>query len=82
MTPLAPARTGLRYQKLEDDITRAKANGGLLSCATYAVGAVHTIWSARDPAPALHYGARKLTRAVRRRARGPAPRRSSRRPSG
>jgi len=71
--PLVARDRELRYQKLEDDITRAKTNGGLASCATYAMGAVHTIWSASDPAPAVAYGARKLTRAARRRLPRRAP---------
>src|SRR4051812_18489755 len=69
-------RRELRYQKLEDDLTRVRTGGGaaaLAGCAAYALGAVHTIWSARDPAPALAYAARKLTRAARRRLPRPAP---------
>ncbi|HEV3228154.1 MAG TPA: ATP-grasp domain-containing protein [Solirubrobacteraceae bacterium] len=52
-------RPGVRYQYLEGDlqVARAERRGGLgrdlASCLRYAVGARHSILSARDPRPGL-----------------------------
>lgn len=54
-----PARTGVRYQALEEDVRRAlvERRGGaladLIGTALYAPGAAHSTWDARDPRPAV-----------------------------
>ena len=75
---------GLRFQWMEGDIRRALAErrGGIIddiwSCLTYSRGAVHCIWSARDPRPSMHEIAVLPRRATmrglsaRRRANGEA----------
>jgi CelD/BcsL family acetyltransferase involved in cellulose biosynthesis len=78
-TPRGPT-LGLRYQWLEGDLQRAvvERRGGLArdlwSCLRYSRGAVHSIWSARDPGPARHYLATLPGRAVRRELRDRAER--------
>jgi predicted ATP-grasp superfamily ATP-dependent carboligase len=53
------ARTGVRYQALEEDLRRARIErrAGLLAdvvgTAVYAVGAAHSTWVPDDPRPAL-----------------------------
>jgi len=82
--PLPPARLGVRYQILEEDLRRAvvERRGGLLpdvaGCLRYAPGAAHATWSLRDPAPAAHrawlharQSARSLSRKVGRSRRSP-----------
>jgi predicted ATP-grasp superfamily ATP-dependent carboligase len=54
------AAEGVRYQWMEGDLKRAltERRGGpardVLSCFGYSPGAVHPIWTWRDPRPALH----------------------------
>lgn len=68
----APARTGVRYQWLEGDLRRAaiERRGGaardIAVTLTYARGAVHSIWSRDDPAPALWFATRLGRRALRK----------------
>jgi hypothetical protein len=68
--PARAGRYGVRYQWLEGDIRAAIADGShpirqVLGCFRYAAGATHSIWSVRDPAPALRHAAELLGRAVR-----------------
>lgn len=72
--PLQPPRVGARYQWLTGDVqaiaaepTRRKTE--LLKALRWAVGAHHSIWSVRDPAPAAWY-VRHLMRSIAARARG------------
>jgi predicted ATP-grasp superfamily ATP-dependent carboligase len=66
------ARPGVRYQWLFGDILRAlvEKRGGvsrdLLGCLSFARGATHSVWSARDPGPALSYARLLSSRALRR----------------
>ena len=66
------ARAGVRYQWFEGDLRRALAEqrGGLkadvASCLAYARGAAHSVWSWRDPWPALSYATRLSGRAARK----------------
>jgi hypothetical protein len=52
---------GIRFQWLEGDLRRAlvQRRGGLVrdvfDCLAYAPGAVHTLWRANDPAPAMRF---------------------------
>lgn len=82
--PLPPARLGVRYQILEEDLRRAfvERRGGLLrdvaGCLRYAPGAAHATWSLQDPAPAAHrallhgrQAASSLSRKVGRGRRSP-----------
>jgi predicted ATP-grasp superfamily ATP-dependent carboligase len=63
---------GVRYQWLEGDLKRAlvQRRGGLVrdvaGTLRYAVGARHSLWSPRDPGPALHVAATLAGRAARR----------------
>lgn len=65
------ARVGVRYQWLEGDLRRAleERRGGLLrdvgGSLVYAVGAAHSVSSARDPRPAVRAAARILRGIVR-----------------
>lgn len=67
----SPARVGVRYQWLEGDLRRAVAEGkggivrDLANTVRYARGAVHSIWSKEDPAPALWHARRLAQRAGR-----------------
>lgn len=64
------ARSGVRFQELESDLQRARRErvGGLVPdvvrTLSFAVGAAHTVWSSRDPAPALGWVARLAVRRV------------------
>jgi predicted ATP-grasp superfamily ATP-dependent carboligase len=66
-------RPGVLYQWLEGDLRRARVErrGGLLrdvaGCLIAAPGRVHSIWSVRDPLPAVRYAAHL---AARRAVRG------------
>jgi predicted ATP-grasp superfamily ATP-dependent carboligase len=68
--PLAPVRTGVRYQWLEGDLRVATAAHrgdlvrGVLDCLRYARGAEHAIWSPADPLPQLRDGVRLLRQEV------------------
>ena len=68
-TSVGSARPGVRYHALEGDLLRALSErrvAPLAATARYTVGAVGSIWDARDPAPgALHL--RRLASRVRRR---------------
>lgn len=70
---LATARTGARYQWLEGDLRRAAASRQRLReiarSLWWAPGAVHSVWAANDPAPALRHAGALLSRAMRRAAR-------------
>ena len=69
---IGEAASGVRYQWFEGDLRRAFAErrGGrladVLSCFTYARGAAHSIWTWRDPIPALSYSGALTARAVRK----------------
>lgn len=70
--PRVTARAGVRFQELEQDLHRARVQrvGGLVrdmarTCA-FAPGAVHTIWSWRDPVPGVRWGATLVGNAIRR----------------
>lgn len=71
----APAMEGIRYQWLEGDLRRAmvERRGGLLrdvlGSLAFAPTAVHSVWLAADPVPALRYGSHLLRRAGGRAAR-------------
>ena len=62
-------RPGHRYQWLEGDLRRATAErkGGLvrdvMGCLSFAPTACHSIWSLRDPVPAITLAFRLATRA-------------------
>jgi predicted ATP-grasp superfamily ATP-dependent carboligase len=62
----------VRYQWLEGDLRRAmvEQRGGraadIRSCFAYSRGAVHSVWSARDPGPAMSYVTRLSGRAARK----------------
>jgi predicted ATP-grasp superfamily ATP-dependent carboligase len=66
------ARTGVRYQWFAGDVRRAlvERRGGLqedlLSCISYARGAAHSVWSVRDPGPAVSYARMLSSRALRK----------------
>jgi predicted ATP-grasp superfamily ATP-dependent carboligase len=66
------ARPGVRFHAFETDLVRARSerNGGLLrdliGTAAYAPGAAHTLWSARDPVPALRWAGSLAQRLARR----------------
>lgn len=66
---------GVRYQWLWADARRATQakRGGLVrdlaGVARYAPGAAHSVWSAKDPAPALKYTQAQLRQMLRRRLR-------------
>ena len=70
--PRVTARPGVRFQELEQDMTRARTqrSGGLardlFGTLAFAPRAVHTIWSARDPLPAIRWGATLLRQALGR----------------
>jgi predicted ATP-grasp superfamily ATP-dependent carboligase len=72
VSPAPAARLGVRYQWLEGDLRRARAERrhGLVrdvwGCLVYAVGAQHSIWQAGDPAPALRLGSRLARRVTRK----------------
>lgn len=63
-SPPGGARVGVRYQWLEGDLRRARAErrGGLLrdlsDSLRYSRGAVHATWAPRDPWPSVHQLAR------------------------
>jgi predicted ATP-grasp superfamily ATP-dependent carboligase len=65
-----PAAVGIRYQWLEGDLRRAlrERRGGLgrdvASCLWYALRSKHSIWSTRDPLPAMTYSASLIGRAI------------------
>jgi predicted ATP-grasp superfamily ATP-dependent carboligase len=69
---LHEARPGVRYQWLEGDLRRAmveqRGSRGqdLRSCIRYARGAAHSVWSWRDPGPALSYVGRLSGRAAKK----------------
>lgn len=66
LPPTRQARVGARYQWLEGDLRRARAErrGGLVrdvaTSLLYAAGATHSMWAASDPLPA----ARRLGRLL------------------
>lgn len=72
VSPAPNARIGIRYQWLEGDLRRARAErrNGLVrdvwDCLGYAVGARHSVWRASDPVPALRVGSRLARGAVRK----------------
>lgn len=59
------AKVGVRYQWLEGDLRRSPGLGAL----RYAVGAQHSIWSARDPRPAMQHVGQLVRRAARKAVR-------------
>jgi predicted ATP-grasp superfamily ATP-dependent carboligase len=67
-----PVRTRVRYQWLEGDLRRAGIQrcGGrardLAATFAYARGAVHSIWSRKDPAPAIWFTRELGKRALRK----------------
>jgi predicted ATP-grasp superfamily ATP-dependent carboligase len=69
---VADARPGVRYQWLEGDLRRAlvERRGGrladIVSCFRFARGAAHSVWSPRDPVPALSSTGSLASRAVRK----------------
>ena len=78
--PLVDALPGVRYQWFEADLKRAMLSGvkaflpQLVGAVAYARGATHSVWSIRDPLPAVFYTG-KLTRRlyaehIKRRSRG------------
>ncbi len=77
--PRRTARPGVRFQELEQDLRRARVErvGGfprdVLRTLAFAPGAVHTIWSRRDPMPAVRWGVTLLRHALQR---GDQPRES------
>lgn len=59
-----PAVPGVRYQWLYGDLRRAwRESRAVRPALSYARGAAHSVWDARDPRPGLVYGA-ALARAV------------------
>jgi predicted ATP-grasp superfamily ATP-dependent carboligase len=65
--PVAPARTGVRYQWLTRDLKASAAQDGRLRGTMDALRAAtrsrHSVWAARDPWPAIqHYGERVFGR--------------------
>ncbi len=66
--PRDSARAGVRFQELEQDLHRARVErvhglvSDVLRTLAFAPGAVHTIWSLRDPMPAVRWGATLLRR--------------------
>jgi len=71
------ARPGVRYQALEEDLRRAKAqHGGVMRLGGLpvdvartlggAIGAAHSTWSWKDPVPAVDRLASVVRRVVRR----------------
>jgi len=66
------ARVGVRYQWLEGDLRRARVErtGGLLrdvwGCLRFAPGATHSLWSPRDPWPAIAFSGILAGRALRK----------------
>jgi predicted ATP-grasp superfamily ATP-dependent carboligase len=74
-TTVRPPAVGVRYQWLEGDLRRAlhEKRGGLgrdvASCLWYALRSKHSIWSARDPLPAVTYGASLIGRAFEKAVR-------------
>jgi predicted ATP-grasp superfamily ATP-dependent carboligase len=75
-----PVRTGVRYHWLWGDLRRAvhEGRGGrvadVLGCLSYARGATHGIWSAKDPWPAIRSWQRNLGQLSRRLPRVARPR--------
>jgi predicted ATP-grasp superfamily ATP-dependent carboligase len=54
--PLVTGRPGVRYQNLVNDLRRAGRDWGEVAAALAAAPvSVHSVWSPRDPAPALRY---------------------------
>jgi predicted ATP-grasp superfamily ATP-dependent carboligase len=55
--PAAPARVGVRYQRLEDDLRRAlrapRGRTDVVRTLATAFVSTHGVWSPRDPGPAL-----------------------------
>ena len=76
----ATARAGVRFHALESDLVRARRQrdpnllGDVVRTFSFAPGATHTLWSIKDPVPALRWavrlGSRLASRVVRRGARG------------
>jgi predicted ATP-grasp superfamily ATP-dependent carboligase len=69
--PLAPRRSATRYQWLEGDLRRISARNQRSAVEywrtlRYAVGAVHSLWDASDPAPACFHSSRLMARALRK----------------
>jgi hypothetical protein len=74
------ARVGVRYHWFEADLKRAILSGSrgffpqLRDAVAYARGATHSVWSAKDPLPALVYtgmlSRRLFTEYVRKGSRG------------
>lgn len=60
------ARPGVRYHWLPGDLRRVHTLRERVECLRYAPGAVHSVWSARDPRPALAYLTGGLGRMARR----------------
>ena len=71
----ATARPGVRFHALENDLVRARSRreGGLLRDVTrtllFAPGAVHTLWSIRDPLPAARWSVSLSGRLARKMAK-------------
>lgn len=65
---LPRAATGVRYQWLEGDLRRAAASrtrrAETIAALRFAPGAVHSLWSGSDPAPALRLVGDLARRAV------------------
>ena len=65
---LPRATTGVRYQWLEGDLRRAAASrtrrAETIAALRFAPGAVHSLWSGSDPAPALRLVGDLARRAV------------------
>lgn len=60
------ARPGVRYHWLIGDLRRVHGLGERLECLRYAPGAVHSVWRAGDPRPALTYLLGGIGRMARR----------------
>jgi len=69
------ARAGVRFHALESDLVRARQErvGGLVRdvarTVSFAPGAAHTLWSIRDPVPAVRWAGSLAGRLLRRAAR-------------
>jgi len=67
---LARPAIGRRYQWLEGDLRRAAASasprGQTLAAFRFAPGATHSLWSSKDPAPALRLAGDLARRAVKK----------------
>jgi predicted ATP-grasp superfamily ATP-dependent carboligase len=71
LPPVPVARAGVRFQWLEGDLKRVRAEGlglgGMFGCLARAPGAVHSMWDPWDRGPFLNQ-ARHLARLARHRS--------------